>query len=74
LLADALKRRSMLGTSEFYLAAPDMIDLLRLALGELPRPVLSLNRPQTGGSTLVHRVVWRDLIFTCVTRRPLTVA
>jgi len=72
-LAEAIKRRHNLGTSEFYVSPTHMLQILRQALRELPRPVLSLNRPQVGGRRLVHRLEWRDLVFTCVTRRPLTV-
>ncbi len=72
-LADAIVRRRNLGTSEFFVSPTHMLQILRQALRESPRPVLSLNRPQVGGRRLVHRLEWRDLVFTCVTRRPLTV-
>jgi hypothetical protein len=74
LVAEAMVRRRRLGTSEFFVSSSHMLQLLRQALQELPRPVLSLNRPQVGGGKLVHRLEWRDLVFTCVTRKPLTIA
>jgi hypothetical protein len=73
-LAEALARRNVLGTREFFVSPGHMIRILRAALSRPPRPRLSLNRPQVGGASMVHRLEWQELVFTCVTRRPLTVA
>ena len=72
-LDDALRRQAMLGTSEFYVSPGEMLRVLRRALVEVPRPVLSLNRPHTGGKSIIHRVEWRGLVFTCVSHHPLAV-
>ncbi|MHC4914612.1 MAG: hypothetical protein ACYTGB_03890 [Planctomycetota bacterium] len=70
---DALERRRLLGTREFYVSCEDMLRLLRSVFARAPRPVLSLNRLQDGGRGLVHRVEWDGMVFTCVSRRPFVV-
>jgi hypothetical protein len=72
-LDDALRRQALLGTTEFYVSPGEMLRVLKRALSELPRPVLSLNRPHAGGKSIVHRVEWRGLVFTSVSHRPLAV-
>jgi len=74
ILDDALRRQAMLGTTEFYVSPDEMLRVLRRALGELPRPVLSLNRPHLGGKSVIHRVEWRGLVFTSVSHQPLAIS
>ncbi len=70
---DALRRRRLLGTREFYVSFEGMLGLLRSVFLRGPRPALSLNRLQDGGCGLVHRVEWDGMVFTCVTHRPFVV-
>lgn len=68
-----LQRQRVLGTREFFLPPEDLLRLIRHMLGHASRPVLSLNRPQTGGSRLVHRIDWLGLSFRSISLRPITV-
>ena len=70
---DALDRWCTLGTSEFHISHKKMAQVLEYVLEQVPRPLLSLNRPQTGGGMLVHRVEWYGLVFTCISARPFVV-
>ncbi len=72
-LEDALDCRRILGSSEFYLSFEEMARVMESVIGRTPRPVLSLNRPQAGGRTLVHRIGWCGLVFSCVSYRPFIV-
>ena len=72
-LAAALEQQSMLGTREFYLRRSELNGVLRRLLGETPGPLLCLNRPHSSGKSVIHRVEWRGLVFTCVTRRRLRI-
>jgi hypothetical protein len=73
-VGDAERRNRLLGTREFYLSGTEMLCLLRSTFGLAPGAVFSLNRPQAGGGALVHRVEWRGLVFTSVSRRPFVLA
>jgi hypothetical protein len=73
LLARALACREAVGTREFHVSPPEMAGLLNRALSGVPRPILSLNRPHTDGRNVVHRLEWRGLVFTCVSKRSLEV-
>lgn len=68
-----LQRQRLLGTREFFLPPEDLICLLRHVLGHPSHPILSLNRPQTGGPRLVHRIDWLGLSFRSISLRPITV-
>ncbi len=72
-VADALRRLEALGTREFFISPGDLAGLLRLVLRDVPRPILSLNRPHADGRSMVHRVEWAGLVFICVSPRPLMV-
>ena len=73
ILDNVYQRQQVLGTREFFLSPEDMVRLLRHVLGQASRPILSLNRPQTGGPRLVHRVEWRGFSFRSISLRPITV-
>ena len=73
-VGDAERRSRLLGTREFYVSGEEMLRLLRSVFGLVPGAVLSLNRPQAGGGKLVHRVEWRGLVFTSVSRKPFVLA
>lgn len=73
-LARAVACRESLGTREFYVSSADMTGLLQQVLDAIPRPVLSLNRPHADGRSVVHRIEWQGLVFTCVSARPLGVS
>ena len=73
LLAEAAGRQRVLGTKEFYLAPEEMVALLQHVLRRTTLPCLSLNRPQAGGTRLVHRLDWEGLRFVSVSVRPLLV-
>jgi hypothetical protein len=72
-IEEAMHRQATLGTAEFYVSPVEMLGVLKRTLCELPRPVLSLNRPHAGGRSVIHRVEWRGLVFTCVSHRPLAI-
>ncbi len=72
-LASALEQQSMLGTREFYLRRSELSGVLRCLLGKTPSPLLCLNRPHSSGKSMIHRVEWCGMIFTCVTNRQLRI-
>jgi hypothetical protein len=68
---EAQKQMELLGSKDFYVSRTEMLKIVKHVISRVPAMRLIVNRPQTGGRSFVHRLLWRGMTFVCVTKFPI---